>query len=447
MAKPISKKPIYNLNLVLQETGLKADTLRAWERRYHLPQPERTDGGHRLFSEYDIETIKWLIARQEEGMRISRAVDLWNNTISNGQDPLFSLMTDQTIKPAGTITESDHEALSFERNRWIQACLNFNESAAEQVLTQSFAQFSLETVCVEILQAGLAEIGSLWYQGKASVQQEHFASELAVRRLHSLVAATPQPVRDGTILVSCPAEENHIFSPLLITLLLRYRSWNVIYLGANVPEQKFKETIQKTDPDLVIMTSMRLTTAATLRDAALFIQELDIPLAFGGRIFNILPELAKNIPGYFLGDDILKSISEIEDLLIKPLPPIEYRPEPPRFEDTIANFIQMKDRIDNQVLRSLTQKFGNQLPLNSVQEANEYLAKDMIAALTLGEINYLGSNVEWVENMLAHRDFSQSLVFDYLESYFAATQSYLDQSGRPIIEWLATILSSKPSSN
>jgi len=221
----------------------------------------------------------------------------------------------------------------------------------------------------------------------------------------------------------------------------------VIYLGANVPEQKFKETIQKTDPDLVIMTSMRLTTAATLRDAALFIQELDIPLAFGGRIFNILPELAKNIPGYFLGDDILKSISEIEDLLIKPLPPIEYRPEPPRFEDTIANFIQMKDRIDNQVLRSLTQKFGNQLPLNSVQEANEYLAKDMIAALTLGEINYLGSNVEWVENMLAHRDFSQSLVFDYLESYFAATQSYLDQSGRPIIEWLATILSSKPSSN
>ena len=88
MPRSINKKPVYNLNLVLQETGIKADTLRAWERRYNLPQPERTEGGHRLFSEYDIETIKWLIARQEDGMRISRAVDLWNNILRGGEDPL-----------------------------------------------------------------------------------------------------------------------------------------------------------------------------------------------------------------------------------------------------------------------------------------------------------------------------------------------------------------------
>ena len=320
MARTISKKPVYNLNLVLQETGIKADTLRAWERRYQLPQPVRTDGGHRLFSEYDIETIKWLIARQEEGMRISRAVDLWNNILSSGEDPLYSQMADQTRKPAGPIGKHESEALEFERSRWVQACMTFNEAAAEQVLTQSFAQFSLETVCVEILQKGLAEIGSLWYQGRASVQQEHFASELAVRRMHSLITAAPQPVRDGTILVSCPAGEEHIFSPLLITLLLRYRSWNVIYLGANVPKQHFKETIQKTHPDLVVLTAMRLTTAASLREMAFFIQDRDLPVAFGGRIFNLLPDLIKKIPGYYLGSDLLGSISAIEELLISPLP-------------------------------------------------------------------------------------------------------------------------------
>jgi len=84
----ISNIPRYNMNLVLRETGLKADTLRAWERRYQLPQPERTQGGHRLFSDYDIATIKWLQSRLMEGMRISKAVDLWRETESLGTNPL-----------------------------------------------------------------------------------------------------------------------------------------------------------------------------------------------------------------------------------------------------------------------------------------------------------------------------------------------------------------------
>ena len=63
---------------MLKETGIAADTLRAWERRYGLPKPERTSGGHRLYSQYDIQTIKWLMARQAEGLSISRAVEAWN---------------------------------------------------------------------------------------------------------------------------------------------------------------------------------------------------------------------------------------------------------------------------------------------------------------------------------------------------------------------------------
>ena len=70
------QEPTFNLKVVVQETGLKPDTLRAWERRYGLPQPHRTPGGHRLYSQRDIDTLKWLVARQNEGMSISRAVKL-----------------------------------------------------------------------------------------------------------------------------------------------------------------------------------------------------------------------------------------------------------------------------------------------------------------------------------------------------------------------------------
>ena len=84
----LSKNPAFNLKVVLQETNIAADTLRAWERRYGLPMPQRTSGGHRLYSQYDIETIKWLLARQAEGLSISRAVDLWNEHNASGVDPL-----------------------------------------------------------------------------------------------------------------------------------------------------------------------------------------------------------------------------------------------------------------------------------------------------------------------------------------------------------------------
>src|SRR5574342_1000362 len=84
----VSTTPVFNLKVVLKETGLPADTLRAWERRYGLPVPERTPGGHRLYSQRDIETIKWLMKRQAEGLSISRAVDMWNEQIASGTDPL-----------------------------------------------------------------------------------------------------------------------------------------------------------------------------------------------------------------------------------------------------------------------------------------------------------------------------------------------------------------------
>ncbi len=78
----------YNLKAVIHETGLNAETLRAWERRYGLPKPERTAGGHRLYSQHDIQMLNWLSARQKEGLSISRAVELWRTLESNGQDPL-----------------------------------------------------------------------------------------------------------------------------------------------------------------------------------------------------------------------------------------------------------------------------------------------------------------------------------------------------------------------
>src|SRR5215212_6968819 len=174
----VSTTPAFNLKVVLKETGITADTLRAWERRYGLPVPKRTAGGHRLYSQRDIETIKWLIKRQAEGLSISRAVDSWNEQLASGADPLAGSTPSTFISASGAPAQSQalDTTLAALRAHWIEACLNFSESNAEQTLNLAFSLFPVEAVCVEILQKGLSEIGDLWYENDASVQQEHFAS-------------------------------------------------------------------------------------------------------------------------------------------------------------------------------------------------------------------------------------------------------------------------------
>ena len=191
--------PAFNLKAVVNETGLKPDTLRAWERRYGLPNPERTAGRHRLYSQYDIDTLKWLVARQEEGLSISRAVKLWYQFKENGEDPLSHKA--QTVAPDTAVPSlsaaPSGDNLGALRAAWIDACESFDERQANGVLTEAFSLFPLDLVCFDLLQKGLAEIGQGWYEGRISVQQEHFASAMAMRRLDTdgRFDAPPYPSR------------------------------------------------------------------------------------------------------------------------------------------------------------------------------------------------------------------------------------------------------------
>ncbi len=87
------------------------------------------------------------------------------------------------------------ETVAELRQLWIDACLQFDELRAKQTLAQAFALFPTQLVCFELLQKGLVEVGAGWYEGRISVQQEHFASALAMRRLNTLVSAAPAPTR------------------------------------------------------------------------------------------------------------------------------------------------------------------------------------------------------------------------------------------------------------
>ena len=430
----LSKSPAFNLKAVLRETGLAADTLRAWERRYGLPTPQRTAGGHRLYSQYDIETIKWLIARQAEGLSISRAVDLWNEQTASGSDPLAALAPiNMTISQSIPTNIPADTTLDSIRAEWIQACMNFSEVQAEQALNKAFSIFPVEAVCVDVLQRGMSEIGNLWYENRASVQQEHFASGLAMRRLDALLSASPAPTRPQTILMGCPASEWHTFTPLLLALLLRRRGLNVIYLGANVPTERFSETAQKVKANLVILVAQTLNSAAHLQHAALSLSAQKVNVAFGGRIFSLRPGIVEFVPGHYLGATLDGSIHEIENLLKGISKPRKIKAAAQEYVSAMQGFNSKRAHIESTLKLNLPPL---SIGTEDLDASIQHLGHNVSAALQFGDMEHLSEEMEWLKVLLHSYNRPKKELAYFMESYSNAIDAHINGQGDPIKKWL-----------
>lgn len=428
----------YNSRVVTRETGLKPDTLRVWERRYGLPSPERSSGGHRLYSERDIAVVKWLMARKREGMTISRAVELWRTLDKEGKDPLQT--STHTVAPLDFATAPAVGAtISRLRQEWVAACLGFDEQRSEAILAQAFALYPPEMVAVELLQRSVAVIGDDWYHGQASVQQEHFASALAMRHLQALVMASPPATRPGRILVACPPEEGHDLGLLLLTFLLRRHGWDVVFLGSRVPQAQLEATLAATRPQLVVMAAQQLQTAATLLDTAQKLQEWGFPLAFGGRVFNLLPDLQGRIPGHFLGEAIGGSDRKIEQILASPYPlPLGTKTAPwDDYQVALSHYSERQPSLETELWATMR---GAGISYASLTTANARMAGNIIAALKLGDINYLRIDIDWVVELLEHHGVPAGELDLYLRAYYGAASTQLDDRGQLILDWLEATL-------
>jgi DNA-binding transcriptional MerR regulator len=423
-----------NMKAVARETGLKPDTLRAWERRYGLPQPIRTAGGHRLYSQRDVEILKWLITRQEEGLSISRAVELWKQLRADGEDPFRVMPLESSEITLYNATGATMDGL---RKGWIEACKAFNEQQAEQILTRAFAIFPPEDVCVQILMKGLAQIGVGWYQGHVTVQQEHLASELAIRRLEVLIAATPPPTLPGKILLLCPPAEEHTFSPLLLTYLLRRGGRQALFLGANVPLGRIEHTIVTMKPDLVIMPAQQLHSAANLSRMADELQKLSVPVSFGGRIFNLLPKSRDRIHGSFLGEALEEAPRVIAKLIRQPYSPTQVQEPSDSYKSVSNSFESRLASIESEVWTGMSEAGVTSTQLTI---ANLNLTQNISAALVLGDIRFMYADMEWVKHLLKNLDIPQDLLKTYISIYAGAIAYQLGDEGLLISNYLTSLL-------
>ena len=313
--------------------------------------------------------------------------------------------------------------------------MKFSESHSEQVLNQAFSMFPVESVCTEVLQKGMAEIGRLWYENGASVQQEHFASGLAMRRLDSLLSASPAPSRNQTVLVGCPSNEWHTFTPLLLSLLLRRRGLNVIYLGANVPVADFEETVKSVRGKLIILVAQTLVTAASLQITAQSLADLHTPIGYGGRIFTMLPNLTERIAGHYLGDSVAAALESIESILqakgeAKNNPPISMTK---KYREAHRFFTTERTRIENDVIESTRLQ---QINLEGLTTGIQYLGDNIAAALQLGDMEYVTNEMEWLKTLIQAYERPAQELSNFMKIYAHAVDKHINGQGEPIREWL-----------
>lgn len=302
----LDTEPLYNIKAIVQKTGIPADTVRAWERRYGVPHPQRTATGRRLYSEHDIRVIRWLRERTARGMTISQAIQ----QLRSLNDAAFVLATVAEDRGPRTPVALVDEILT--------ALLAFDEGTASTAVSEAFALYRIEEVCLQIFSPVLVEIGERWHRKEATVAQEHFASHFIQRRLTALLQAYTPTSGRGRIVTACAPDELHELGILMLSVFLVRRAWQVIYLGANVPLADLLQTAVRLQPALVCLSATNVLTAQTLLTAVSTINQLPAPrplLAFGGGLFNDDEALREEVQGYFLGSDAEEGVTRIEQLL------------------------------------------------------------------------------------------------------------------------------------
>jgi len=288
--------PVFTIKTVVQEIGIPPATLRAWERRYGVLSPGRSEGGYRLYSERDIAILRWLKRQVDAGVSISRAAALLGIRHPGGEAETAPLSA-RTELPDGARSPS---ALSDDL---LNALMAFDEAHAHALLGEAFAIYPVEQVAEEILTPSLVEMGERWHRGEATVVQEHFATATLRRRLSVMFHAYDQPAAGPLAITGSAPTEWHDVGILLVSLALRRNGWRVIYLGQNVPTDQLLQEIRRLHPDLVCLSATTREGAMSLTQVYAEVAALPAPrprLVFGGRAFNLAPDLRDRFTGAYV---------------------------------------------------------------------------------------------------------------------------------------------------
>jgi len=308
-----SDVPLYNIKAVVQKTAIQTSTLRAWERRYGIPSPERSAHGHRLYSPRDLAIINWLRQRVEEGMSIGHAVALLQQSSGNAQQ--------EQQHPEPGVVEAPFE-LHYMQRQLLNALGSYNLRQAHTVVNNVMAICPVEQVILDLLMPVLVELGLRWEEGTGTVIQEHFGSNFIRQRLLGMFQIYSPLALGPRMVCACVAGELHELGMIMFALLLQQRGWETIYLGQSTPIDGLEQCLRQAQPDVICLSASTIDHIEQLIQTGRLVQQLHIVpepiLTYSGRALDRIGIDLDTIPGVYLGADMAKAVDLICSLVEQP---------------------------------------------------------------------------------------------------------------------------------
>ena len=227
-AKPMIKYSIKDLEKL---TGIKAHTIRIWEKRYQLISPERTSTNIRYYSDSDLKKLLNVSTLNRNGLKISNIVSMNNEEINQ-----------RIMDISDTSNDFDNQV-----EQLIISMIDMDEARFDRVLSSSVIKMGFDDTVTKILYPFFEKIGILWQIGTVCAAQEHFVSALVRQKLILAIDGQSGSYKPDSkvFLLFLPSNEWHELGLLFYSYLLKKAGYKVIYLGQSVPFEDLLDVIEK----------------------------------------------------------------------------------------------------------------------------------------------------------------------------------------------------------
>jgi methanogenic corrinoid protein MtbC1 len=285
---------VYSVKHAAAMTGIPADTLRMWERRYGVVEPVRSAGGYRLYDDAAIARLSAMGALVAAGWSPRLAAE----QVTSGTTPGSAVGPPDDSAAAVVPTET-----LGDRGVLVALAAQFDAHALERVLAEMFDRPDFEHVADNWLMPALRALGGAWHRGEVSVAGEHFVSAAVQRRLAAAYDSAVADPDGPRVVVGLARGSRHELGVLAFAVALRRAGLGVLYVGADLPAETWVVTATGQRPAAVVIGVPSSDDVPAVRDtvAALVAATPELEVFVGGGHQDRVGGRAQSL-GHRIGD-------------------------------------------------------------------------------------------------------------------------------------------------
>lgn len=228
---------VYSIKDLEKLSGIKAHTLRVWEKRYGIIDPKRTDTNIRYYLDDDLKKLLNIALLNRYGYKISKIADMSESEMSERVSQISQQMSENDAQlDALTISMIEMDEIKFDR-----------------IISQNIGQIGFENTMMEVVYPFLDKLSVLWFTGSINAAQESFMANLIKQKIYVALDELNHnfEFNDKTFLIYLPEGETQELSMLFIHYILKVRNFKVINIGANISFDDLRDAYEIVKPNYI----------------------------------------------------------------------------------------------------------------------------------------------------------------------------------------------------